>query len=335
MLNNLELSKLTGEEKIFNMTTSGFPALVEALKKNCLAPSQLKLKIGAEVMFIKNDNLGKYVNGTRGLILGFDQEDGLPIVKTFSNSTLVAKPEEWIFEENGIVQATLKQVPLRLAWAITIHKSQGMTLDAAEIDLGDAFEPGMGYVALSRVRSLQGLKLINLNEIALQVHPKILEQDKCFKLCSAEIVEQLQSISQLELKKSQDETLYLRFEAKQLKDQQIIHKKPKKVMNIPTHEITFCLLKENLSLSEISTKRGLSLSTIISHIEKLNSLKKLDQNGFNLLKSSVEKEDFDLIYSEIEKSVDGKLKPIYEYFSGKYPYTTLHIVKMFVLDNIS
>lgn len=224
-INNAELAKLPGAEKIFNMTTSGFPALVDALKKNCLAPSELKLKMGAEVMFIKNDNLGQYVNGTRGVIIGFDPTDGWPLVKTFANTTLMAMPEEWNFEDHGIIQATIKQVPLSLAWAITIHKSQGMTLDAAEIDLGDAFEPGMGYVALSRVRSLQGLKLMNLNEIALKVHPKILEQDKVFKMRSLEVADQLQSMPKDVLEKIQGETLYLRFEAHKSKDKQCTPKK--------------------------------------------------------------------------------------------------------------
>ena len=92
------------------------------------------------------------------IVVGFDKSEGWPIVKTYDNQTIVAFPEEWKYEDNGVVRATITQVPLRLAWAITIHKSQGMTLDAAEIDLGDAFEPGMGYVALSRVRSFEWFK---------------------------------------------------------------------------------------------------------------------------------------------------------------------------------
>ena len=219
-LNNAELARLPGEEKIFNMTTSGFPTLIDALQKSCLAPSQLKLKIGAEVMFIKNDNFGKYVNGTRGVIIGFDSMQGWPLVKTFVNTTLMVMPEEWSFEEHSIIQATIKQVPLRLGWAITIHKSQGMTLDTAEIDLGDAFEPGMGYVALSRVRSLQGLKLMNLNEMALKVHPKILEQDKVLQMRSLEVTKELHSIPKDVLEKIQGETLEIRFEAKKSKDKE-------------------------------------------------------------------------------------------------------------------
>ncbi len=187
-INEQELASLHGQEKIFMLAAEGFSALLEGLKKSCLALERLKLKIGAEVMFIKNDISNRYVNGTRGIVVGFEKSKGWPIVKTYDKEIIIAYPEEWKYEDNGVVRATITQVPLRLAWAITIHKSQGMTLDAAEIDLGDAFEPGMGYVALSRVRSLSGLKLMNLNEMALAVHPKVLQQDKVFKDASAAIV---------------------------------------------------------------------------------------------------------------------------------------------------
>lgn len=82
---------------------------------------------------------------------------------------------------NEMELAKIYQIPLRLAWAITIHKSQGMSLDAAEIDLSKSFVPGMGYVALSRVHSLSGMKLVGLNEMSLQVNPEVLEMDKLFQ----------------------------------------------------------------------------------------------------------------------------------------------------------
>jgi len=216
-MNEQELTNLKGQEKIFKMTTIGFSALVEGLKKSCLALEQLKLKIGAEVMFIKNDMTGRYVNGTRCVVVGFDKSEGWPVVKTHANEIIVASPEEWTYEENGIVRASITQVPLRLAWAITVHKSQGMTLDAAEIDLGDAFEPGMGYVALSRVRALSGLKLMNLNEMALTVHPKILEQDNVFKALSVSVASSLQTLSEKEKADLQNKILTERFDGNKTK----------------------------------------------------------------------------------------------------------------------
>ena len=83
-------------------------------------------------------------------------------------------------DEHDEVLAEIVQIPLRLAWAITVHKSQGMSLDLTEIDLSKSFEYGMGYVALSRVRSLEGLSLIGFNQKALQVDPKVTQLDKDF-----------------------------------------------------------------------------------------------------------------------------------------------------------
>lgn len=212
-INDRELRLISSEEKTFDMLTKGNSGLLEGLKRSCLAAEKLRLKVDAEVMFIKNDPHGDYVNGTRGVVTGFDKSNsyGWPIVKTFDGKIITAFPEEWKFEDNGKIRATISQVPLRLAWAITIHKSQGMTLDAVEIDLGDAFEPGMGYVALSRVRKLDGLKLMNLNDMALRVHPKILEHDEIFKSNSDETIAYLQTLTEDEITKHQQETITKRF----------------------------------------------------------------------------------------------------------------------------
>ncbi|MDF1827735.1 MAG: PIF1 family DEAD/DEAH box helicase [Legionellaceae bacterium] len=225
-INERELRKLNTEEEIFSMQSSGLAPLVEGLKKHCLAPEALLLKVGAEVMFIKNDPLGRYVNGTRCVVIGFEKSDeGWPIVKTYRNKTLVVPPEDWHYEDDGKIRATLSQVPLRLAWAITIHKSQGMTLDTAEIDLGDAFEPGMGYVALSRVRSLSGLKLMNLNQMALTVHPDILQQDTVFKNSSIELVEYLKKLPKEEMTQCHKTVLKKRFCGKNLNKKAAVKKK--------------------------------------------------------------------------------------------------------------
>ncbi|MEI6316652.1 MAG: AAA family ATPase [bacterium] len=177
-INHIELQKLDGAEKEFVMSGHGHDVLVDILKKSCLAPQQLRLKIGAEVMFIKNNYDEGYVNGTRGVIVGFDSR-GEPIVEISSNKKrIIVSAKEWQIEENGKVKASITQYPLRLAWAITIHKSQGMSLDSAEIDLSKTFAYGMGYVALSRVRTLSGVRLVGFDKKALEVDPLALDVDK-------------------------------------------------------------------------------------------------------------------------------------------------------------
>ncbi|MFT3741403.1 MAG: AAA family ATPase [Gammaproteobacteria bacterium] len=326
-INARELVQIAGKEKTFVMTTRGPSALVEGLKKSCLALETLKLKIGAEVMFIKNDPSGAYVNGTRGVIIDFDQE-GAPVVKTYLNQTIIAAPEEWQYEDNGIVKAILTQVPLRLAWAITIHKSQGMTLDAAEIDLGDAFEPGMGYVALSRVRSLSGLKLMNLNEMALKVHPKILQQDKAFRNDSEKSAEYLKTLSEVELSACHKKILLERFQGS-LSD--MPRKKVVFFKNepIPTHIITLNLLKEKNALILIAKKRGFSARTILTHIEKLQGLKLITTADILHLKEGLSEQEFNEIRGALKTSEDGKLKPIFDQFEGKYSYENIQVARLF------
>lgn len=323
-INERELKNIRSEEKVFNMTTHGFITVVEGLKKSCLAQEQLKLKMGTEVMFIKNDVEGRYVNGTRGIVIGFDKSEDWPLVKTYDNRIITTYPEEWKYEEDGVVRATITQVPLRLAWAITIHKSQGMTLDAAEMDLGDVFELGMGYVALSRVRSLTGLKLINLNELALKVHPKILQQDKIFKEHSGISIKYLQGLSDKEKEQCQQKVLKGRFKG-------CIEEKIKVTKKeILSHMTTLEMLKENLSIESIAEKRKASIDTIIKHIEKLQSLKKVDSVSMACLKKGIPEADFDIIFSALNQSEDGRLKPVYEQFSGKYSYANIKIVRLFL-----
>lgn len=185
-INDFELSKIRKEEEIFYMDSNGPEKVVTFLKKNCLAPEELKLKIGAIVMFVKNNFRKGYVNGTLGEIIGFNV-DSLPIVRTKSGEEIVATLASWEVEQKGRIVASISQIPLRLAWAITVHKSQGMSLDAAEIDLSKSFECGMGYVALSRVRRLDSIKLMGINQMALRVDEQVVEKDKEFKELSGQM----------------------------------------------------------------------------------------------------------------------------------------------------
>jgi len=194
-VNNLELAKLRGDIMIYDMRFQGNEKLVGMLKGGCLAPETLMLKKGAQVMFVKNNFDQGYVNGTTGIIDGFDEETKMPIVITHAGKRLAASPETWSVDIDDIALASIRQVPLRLAWAITIHKSQGMSLDAVEIDLTKSFEFGMGYVALSRVRTLDGMRLLGLNDLALEVNPDILAIDAELQEASANFLEELEKIN--------------------------------------------------------------------------------------------------------------------------------------------
>jgi len=205
-INNFELAKITKPEHKFMMTDMGNPDLVETLKKGCLAPEELIVKEGAVVMFVKNNQNKGYVNGTLGKITGFDP-DGYPIIKTYSDKEIVATPVSWTIEDDEEVIAEISQVPLRLAWAITIHKSQGMTLDAAEIDLSKSFAYGMGYVALSRVKSLDGIRLMGINQNALLGVLEITKIDGEFRKLSAKIGEGLKNLDSKTVKAKQKEFL--------------------------------------------------------------------------------------------------------------------------------
>jgi len=181
-INAFELSKIKAEQHEFEMIGTGIPALIEALKRSCISPEILKLKKGALVMFTRNkfiDDETIYVNGTIGTVVGF--ENGRPVVETKDGKEILVEPATWEIKEKNKVLASITQIPLRLAWAITVHKSQGMSLDAAMMDLSKAFEFGQGYVALSRVRSLEGLYLVGFNEQALKMHPKVIIKDAEFR----------------------------------------------------------------------------------------------------------------------------------------------------------
>jgi ATP-dependent exoDNAse (exonuclease V) alpha subunit len=169
-INEARLAELDEPEQRYQMMSTGAENYVESLKRSCLAQEVLTLKKGALVMTVKNSPDKKYVNGSLGIVIGFEPMTNYPIVEFKANGRQHAiLPESWELRDGDKKRAGLSQIPLRLAWAITVHKSQGMTLDAATIDLRRAFVEGMGYVALSRVRRLESLSLLGLNRMALRI----------------------------------------------------------------------------------------------------------------------------------------------------------------------
>lgn len=176
-LNASRLAALDTEERSFQQFTTGSSNYIETLQRSVLAPSELVLKKGALVMAVKNSPQRTYANGSIGTVVDFEPGTDYPVVEFRSGRTVTMVPDSWELRDGDKKRASISQIPLRLAWAITVHKSQGMTLDAAKIDLRKAFVPGMGYVALSRVKNIESLYLYGINRTALQISEDALAID--------------------------------------------------------------------------------------------------------------------------------------------------------------
>ena len=413
-INDTELASLSSDMMRFESTSTGDSKLVETLKKTVRTQDELILKIGAKVMFIKNNTELGVSNGTMGELIGFaavkvddsqdnsdaliendedidnstDNEEGtakqvkdktkkdkdsdkktaktkkpttqkMPVVRLNSGREVIAEPEEWIIEdETGEVLASYEQVPLCLAWAITIHKSQGMTLDAAEIDLSRTFELGQGYVALSRLKSLAGLQLLGMNDMSLQLDPLARGADKRFLVLSDEADANYamldeESMTQAHekfvlksggtlsksvidayasLQKRRREQLQTQIDKKQKLGNQVSDKSDSTLL------ATRVLLEESLSIAEISQARQLSQSTIMRHIGDLKSqdpslacdhLRPEDEvmtavgNAYVAIKVANNPNDF---------NDDGsiKLRPIFDHLKQSIDYNTIRLALIFI-----
>lgn len=170
LINEGKLKDLPGDIRIFEALDSN-PASSKMLDNQTTVPRRLELKIGAQVMLLKNINVSKgLVNGARGVVKEFKNE--LPLVK-FRNQLYLAQPERWSLKTSTGVVAR-KQVPLRLAWAFSIHKSQGLTLDCVEMSLNRVFEAGQAYVALSRAQSLKTLRVLDFKTSQVWANPDVI-----------------------------------------------------------------------------------------------------------------------------------------------------------------
>lgn len=154
-INDARLAQLAGDAQDYKASDTGKEAGIKLLEKNCLAPTVLRLKIGAQVMLLNNlDPANGLANGSIGRVTKLG---ALPEVQFQNGARRLIEGHSWEIKDNGKVIAERAQLPLRLAWAITAHKSQGMTLDKIAVYLGKCFEDGQAYVALSRARTLDGL----------------------------------------------------------------------------------------------------------------------------------------------------------------------------------
>lgn len=320
-----ELAKLSGKTTKFEMKSRGKRNLVETMKKSVLAPETLELKKDAVVMFVKNDRDGRYVNGTIGKITGF--EFGNPVVETLSGEKVVAEDAEWNVEEDGKALATVEQIPLRLAWAITVHKSQGMSLDAAEIDLSKAFTPGQGYVALSRLRSLAGLVLTGINDKALQMHPYVVNLDLKLRAQSHKWEQVLKRFDEMEMHKMHED--FVLDNGGSLDKVKI--KKQQAEAKLSTLEKTHNLVAGAKTIKDIAKARGLTEETIIGHLEKLLATPKLNFGVKDLEKfNKFAKKEMGEIKKAFDEIGKEKLAPVHSKLKGKYTYKDLRLARLFV-----
>ncbi len=339
-INNEELAKIDSKAYQFTYKSEGTKTNIEKIFKSALVSEELTLKKGAVVMFIKNNHEKGYINGTTGVVVDFDEEDKLPIIKTSYGKKIKLELEDWSFEnESGNIVAKVSQIPLKLAWAITIHKSQGMTLDSAEIDLSKTFEVGQGYVALSRIKNIDGLRLMGLNDTALSVDPLILHIDERIKLASLKASDEIAKVS--------DENLEILFssyvqslggitdkvqileEEKNLKAEKIFIAKD----TTSTYMKTENMIEKSATLLELAEIRGISKGTIIGHLSVL----KKQNPSLNLDKFKPNEETLSLIKTAMIKikaknnkedfSDDGqmRLKPIFEALDAKIEYDEIRV----------
>ncbi len=338
-INAAELEKIDEPLKIFEAHTTGSKKWVERIFSSSLLLPKLHLKLGALVFFIKNNYEKGFINGTLGTIIDFDVF-GVPIVETRDGEKIKAERMEWVYADNdGKPMATIKQIPLRLAWAITVHKSQGMTLDAAEIDLSRAFEPGQGYVALSRIKSLSGLKLMGLNDVALQIDSHVLDADADMQHHSNEVYKDFNEMNEEE--KAEKVEHYMKYLGGSIeKGKQKKQEKEKKTSKPKTKSFLLSkpFFEKQMSIVDIAKERDLTEATIMNHLKHIlnddpefditylqpdNSVIESVEEAIKIINKRKNKDDF-------SENGDIKLKPIFKELGEMITYDEIKHALLFL-----
>jgi len=325
-INEQKLSELTTPLRVFPAHTRGAKKNIETLKKSLLAPETLRLKEGALIMFVKNNSEKGYVNGTMGYIV--DMDDDEIIAETFDGKRINVEAESWsVANDDGKILAEVIQLPLRLAWAITVHKSQGMTLDAAEIDLSKCFVPGQGYVALSRVRSIEGLKILGYNANALAIDPTVFHHDGKMKESSEQIKRRLAMTDEGKIKKRHED--FITGVGGSLKK---VSKKAKKDKKQSTQEITGALISKEMSILDMAADRDLTTQTIFSHLQTLRDNGELTVKDIAYLRPDRDTFDNDVlrVQTAMKKAEDDKISTLkHDMLDDQYTYDELKMIKLF------
>lgn len=328
-INAAEMEKLDSKPYTFVAAVTGtFP------EESYPTADSLTLKKGAQVMFIKNDPERRFINGTLGEVKSIDK-NSIAVRLAESGTVIDVEPMEWqniryqFDEESKEISSKqigrFKQYPLKAAWAITVHKSQGLTFDKAIIDVHAAFSPGQAYVALSRCRTLDGLVLSS--PVSASVFMRDNAVDAYMNYISRP-VEELAFSSCYE---------YFEYEKKPesedvapVKKVKVNKEKPKKEKKeelrddtgkkLSTFECSYRLYNQGNTIEQIAEKRGLNQSTIEGHLARYVASGDIDVHEFVDGDTLKKVEAYCMEHPE-EKA----LKPIFEHFDAKIPYGVLRM----------
>lgn len=328
-VNETELEKLDSKPYTFVAAVTGtFP------EESYPTANSLTLKKGAQVMFIKNDPERRFINGTLGEVKSIDK-NSIAVRLAESGTVIDVEPMEWqniryqFDEESKEISSKqigrFKQYPLKAAWAITVHKSQGLTFDKAIIDVHAAFSPGQAYVALSRCRTLDGLVLSSPVSASVFMRDKAVD---AYMNYISRPVEELAFSSCYEYfeyeKKAEPE------EVAPMKKVKVNKEKPKKEKKeelrddtgkkLNTFEYSYWRYNQGNTVNQIAEKRGLNQSTIEGHLARYVASGDIDVHEFVDGDTLKKVEAYCMEHPE-EKA----LKPIFEHFDAKIPYGVLRM----------
>lgn len=328
-INAAEMEKLDSKPYTFVAAVTGtFP------EESYPTADSLTLKKGAQVMFIKNDPERRFINGTLGEVKSIDK-NSIAVRLAESGTVIDVEPMEWQniryqFDEDSKEISSkqigrFKQYPLKAAWAITVHKSQGLTFDKAIIDVHAAFSPGQAYVALSRCRTLDGLVLSS--PVSASVFMRDNAVDAYMNYISRP-VEELAFSSCYE---------YFEYEKKPepedvapVKKVKVNKEKPKKEKKeelrddtgkkLSTFECSYRLYNQGNTIEQIAEKRGLNQSTIEGHLARYVASGDIDVHEF------VDGDTLQKVEAYcMEHPEEKALKPIFEHFDAKISYGVLRM----------
>lgn len=329
-VNETEMKKLDSKPYTFVAAVTGtFP------EESYPTTDSLTLKKGAQVMFIKNDPERRFINGTLGEVKSIDK-NSIAVRLTESGTVIDVEPMEWqniryqFDEESKEISSKqigrFKQYPLKAAWAITVHKSQGLTFDKAIIDVHAAFSPGQAYVALSRCRTLDGLVLSS--PVSASVFMRDNAVDAYMNYISRPVEELAFSscYEYFEYEKkpeSEDVAPVKKVKVNQEKPKTVNKEEPRddtgKKLN--TSEYSYWLYNQGNTVEQIAEKRKLNPVTIEGHLARYVASGDIDVHEF------VDGDTLQKVEAYcMEHPEEKALKPIFEHFDAKISYGVLRMV---------